>query len=289
MTSTNRPFFRALLIAATYAVIGAVWIAFSDRLVEAVADGPAMLTRLQTLKGWAFVALSAGLILAMTTQAIRRERNLSRDALAEKEVLLGEIHHRVRNNLQMIISLLSLETAKLTDPAARGALDDALGRVQAIGLVHHHLYESGNFRRIEFGAYAKDLCRAVVQTASGEVALAFDLQPLECDPDRIIPLGMILVELTTNAVKHGFPGGRAGTITIRLGRQDGKCMALEVEDDGIGLVDSHAQGTTSGLALVRMMTRQLNGRLIQSAPPGGGALFRVELDSDEIRPRPGPL
>ncbi|HSV30294.1 MAG TPA: histidine kinase dimerization/phosphoacceptor domain -containing protein [Candidatus Omnitrophota bacterium] len=214
----------------------------------------------------------------------KRSEAALRAALKEKEVLLGEIHHRVRNNLQLVLSTLALKSAQINDTKARRTFDEALARVHAIALVHHHLYESRDFGRIDFAVYARDLCNSLMQVAAPEgIALDFRLDDFECDPSRVIPLGVILVELVTNSIKYAFPDGRPGTISVRLRRYPHDHVVLEVADDGVGLgqpvdsLDDTPAGTNCGLKLVRMLSGQLNGRLVHCPTPGGGTSLRIEL------------
>jgi len=190
-------------------------------------------------------------------------------ALEEKEVLLGEVHHRVRNNLQLIISLLALEAGKITDPAMHQVFDDALARIHAIGLIHQQLYERGEFARMDFADYVRKLALALhTALAPKQVRFAFELEPFQCSTDRAIPMAMVLVELVMNALKHAFPDGRPGLVTIRLrGPKTKDCVVVEVEDDGIGAPDPAREGT--GLTITRMLTRQLDGVLCREATPQG--------------------
>ncbi len=196
-------------------------------------------------------------------------------ALEEKEALLGEVHHRVRNNLQVVISMLALEAGKVTDPAMHKAFDDALARIHAIGLIHQQLYEKGDFARMDFGDYARKLTE-VLHTAMApqHVHLVFDLEPFQCSTDQAIPMAMILVELVMNAFKHAFPDGRPGTVTTRLHHAGSADIVLEVEDDGIGAPDPAQKGT--GLTLCNLLTRQLDGDLSHGRT-ARGTLMRLKV------------
>lgn len=401
------PIRHGLSVAGVYAVVGALWIAFSDRLVASLTDDARLLTHLQTIKGWAFVALSALLIAILVRQAIKREAavllalrrseerfrsffdqaavglaevdltghwtmvnhqlcqmlgyeadellrltslditpsdqheaerqsmrrlldgeilacsrekrylrkdgtllwvllsaNLVRDhetgqprffiaiiqeiearkraeaglqaALEEKEVLLAEINHRVRNNLQLVVSLLSMEAVKFQDPQVRAAFDSTLARIEAMGLIHQQLYQSQDFSEVSFDLYVRALCQALVAAiAPTTVAFRYELAAVRCSLDLAVPMGMILVELVVDALKHAFPDERRGTILVRLVAKQSR-FRMDVIDDGIGRPPEQAQEGT-GMTIVRMLTQQLGGQLDASPVHGGGTLVRLEF------------
>lgn len=197
-------------------------------------------------------------------------------ALEEKEVLLGEVHHRVRNNLQLVISLLALEATKVSDPGMHQSFDDALARIHAIGLIHQQLYERGDFARMDFADYVHKLCLALRSAlAPANIRFVFELAPAQCKADPAMPMAMVVVELVMNAIKHAFPDGRAGTVTIRLTTPSGiNCIKLEVQDDGIGAPEPMHEGT--GLTIARMLTHQLDGTLGRQ-PSESGTLMRLAV------------
>lgn len=196
-----------------------------------------------------------------------------RAMLAERDVLLREIHHRVKNNLQVISSLISMQMRQLPDDATRAALMDCQTRVTAIALVHHQLYRSTDFARIPFSDYARALARTIMAanvTAPERIQLEVATETLSLPIDKAIPCGLILNELMTNAGKYAFPGDRAGTIRVGLRSHGENHMRLTVADDGVGL--PHAfdpdTATTLGLVLVQTLTEQLSGHLEFVGPPG---------------------
>lgn len=194
-------------------------------------------------------------------------------SLREREVLLQEIHHRVKNNLQVITSLINLQMRKLEQGENREALLECQGRIQAIALIHEKLYQSTDYSRIPFAEYAKSLASSVFrvgQTSSGQVELAFALEEVPLAVDRAIPCGLILNELLTNALKHAFVGGRSGTIRVELARQGADGIRLVVADDGRGLPPGFDVGKspTLGLQLVATLAAQLDGKVYASAGPG---------------------
>lgn len=185
-------------------------------------------------------------------------------SLDEKEVLLKEVHHRVKNNLQLISSLLSLQASRIADPATASLFADSRNRVRSMAMVHENLYRAGNFAEIAMQAHIESLC-AQLDRAYGlsGVEIVADSDNVALDLDRAVSCGLIVNELVSNALKHAFPADRGGQITVSFGGQhDGTCT-LTVADNGIGLpfhIDV-ADTTSLGLQLVRDLVEQLSGVL----------------------------
>ena len=191
-----------------------------------------------------------------------REQSQMRAALREKETLLKEIHHRVKNNLQVVSSLLSLQQSHTEDPRALDALQQSRDRVLAMASLHEFLYQSKDLSRVDTRAYLSHLVSVLVESyrlgTRVEVTLAIEDVPL--DLDQAIPCGLIINELVTNALKYAFRDERTGHLTVSL-REEGDSMALQVADDGVGLPPSvdGATPTTLGLQLVQLLGEQLGG------------------------------
>jgi two-component sensor histidine kinase/HAMP domain-containing protein len=186
------------------------------------------------------------------------ERQL-RSSIEEKEVLLREVHHRVKNNLQVICSLLKLQASDAdgTDVARR--LEDSERRVRTMALIHEQLYRSGDLARVNFAEYVEALAKNVVASAGSSgrsFTLHVDVEPIALDLDVAILCGLILNELLANALKHAFPQHRQGAISVRFERRDRRAI-LSVADDGVGMAAQPAAPSTLGLRLVRAFARQL--------------------------------
>ena len=184
--------------------------------------------------------------------------------MREKEVLLKEIHHRVKNNLQVISSLVDLQADALDDPALREVFADMRDRVRSMALVHEKLYQSESLARVEFADYAA----ACSITSRGPMAssrppsrLKLDLQPVSLSVETAVPCGLILNELVTNAFKHAFRGRAEGEVTAALRTGPDGRVCLRVSDDGVGLPAGldWRQSRSLGLRLVQMLAGQLNG------------------------------
>jgi two-component sensor histidine kinase/integral membrane sensor domain MASE1 len=202
--------------------------------------------------------------LAATVEGLRAARQEVQASLGEKEVLLKEIHHRVKNNLQLIISLLSLQSRYVRDPRARELLEDSQNRVRSVGLVHEQLYRAHDLAHVAFDAYVRELCSALVRMGSqGALELEFQLEPCALGVDQAIPCGLLLSELVTNALKHAFVPGRAGKLTVGLRRHSAGKLELLVSDNGIGLPEQldPKQSSSLGMELIHTLAEQLGGHL----------------------------
>ena len=220
-----------------------------------------------------------------------------RHALEDKNTLLKELSHRVKNNLQLIISLFNLQARTLPDVPARQALQDAAARVRAMALVHERLYQSRTLTSIAIRDYVSGLCDQLASAASASqrgIALQLDIEPLEFGLDVAVPLGLLLNELVSNSLKHAFPDGRRGVIEVHLQRLPQQAnaaqpqgivaaldMCLTVSDDGIGLPHEpdRTSSHTFGLKLMGALSDQLHARLTFRRRDDGGAcatlVFRI--------------
>ncbi len=199
------------------------------------------------------------------TERKRIEEELKR-SLEEKEILLREIHHRVKNNLSIISSLLNLQSGMIKTPEqALAAFRNSRERIQAMSLVHEELYKSTDYSRVDMEEYVGKLAGqlAVAYGRDRNIDLVLEIEKIDLDVSTSIPCGLILNELVTNAYKYAFPDRRPGSIRIRLASSPGGFAELTVSDDGIGLpeeADSESTGSL-GLTLVRLLTDQLRGTL----------------------------
>lgn len=195
-------------------------------------------------------------------------------ALNDKQVLLKEIHHRVKNNMQIVCSLFRLQLGKIQDPRAAGILRDSQNRISAMALIHKTLYQPKDQSSIYFEEYIKELASSIFDSYEVDherIALKTDLESVAMDIDTVTPCGLILNELLTNAIKYAFPEERKGEILISFKRKDDGFL-LEVSDNGVGLppgVDTRELDSL-GLQLVMNLTeKQLWGRLEVSSDSGG--------------------
>ena len=193
----------------------------------------------------------------------KKSENRIKSSLKEKEVLLKEIHHRVKNNMQIISSLLSLQTGGMADPNTKAVLTDLGSRVHAMAMVHEKLYQAPDLANLDFMAYVENLMHyllSVYDTNTSPVHLNLALSPVALTVDTAIPCGLILTELVSNALKHAFEEKKEGEVTVSLHADDRNRVHMAVSDNGRGLpADMDWRETSSlGLRLVDMLIRQLN-------------------------------
>jgi two-component sensor histidine kinase len=187
-------------------------------------------------------------------------------SLKQQEVLLREAHHRIKNNMQIISSLLDMQASSVEDPHIVEMFMDVQNRVLSMALIHETLYQSGDFRMVNFGAYVRTLAEQIVRSYNAlpdRIALQIRADEVMLDTNQAIPCGLILNELLSNCLKHAFPDERGGEISIELRSDAAPRVTLIVRDTGVGLparVES-SQSETLGLLLVHSLTEQVGGTL----------------------------
>ena len=203
-------------------------------------------------------------------------------SLKEKETLLKEVYHRVKNNLQVVTSLLNMQVRSVPEGLGRIALKESADRIRAMALVHEKLYQSGNLASVPLGDYIDDLCRSMAIAAAADargVTITNDIEPIDIGLDTAIPLGLILNELVSNSLKHAFPRGRPGTVKVGLHHGSNDTLVLSVSDNGVGM--SHGTKATSntslGLKLVDTLVAQLDGELQFESGPGTSVTLQFAL------------
>jgi PAS domain S-box-containing protein len=204
------------------------------------------------------------------TERKRAEEQIIR-SLKEKDVMLKEIHHRVKNNMQVIYSLLSLQAKSIADPSVRALFVESQNRVHSMALIHERLYRSEDLAHIDFKEYLQRLVAGIGETYKRrDVVLSVDMEPLSLDVTTGIPCGLIVNELVSNSLKYAFPEGRTGTVSVGIRKNQEGNYVLTVRDDGIGLPQSvDFRNTTSlGLQLVGVLAGQLYGTIEHSTATG---------------------
>jgi len=222
------------------------------------------------------LALAGGGLLFRLTRQLRK-RN------AEKEFLIKEIHHRVKNNLQVLSSLLHLQSRQITDEAALDAVREGQNRVDAMSLIHQKLYMGDNIAAVDMPDYLQQLGDTLLDSFGyhddGRVQMRYAVQPIRLDVDTAVPLGLIINELVTNSLKYAFPEGRAGTVEIALWKDDAGRLCLKVADDGVGKAGApNLKGSTAfGTNLVQMLSKKLKGTpQVQDSGAGYSTLIAFE-------------
>ena len=197
---------------------------------------------------------------------------------AENELLLKEIHHRVKNNLEVVSSLLALQSEQIDDQGIKDAMQEGQNRVQSIGIVHQKLYQRNNLAAIEMKDYFLDLSESILDSFGAEdrVTIECAMDQLDVDIDTAVPLGLIVNELLTNTLKYAFPVGQRGKVQIRLNKSLEGILNLEVSDNGVGK-SGRTQGTGFGTQLVSLLTRQLSGSIREEVKNGTMIYFDFNL------------
>ena len=255
------------------------WLEYLERIAAIYARGKFSVRPVQAVN-----APSEIRVLATTLDELA-ETITTRDAallasIAEKDALMREIHHRVKNNLQIISSLLSMQQRALTDAQAKAAVGDTRQRIAALALIYRTLYQSDDLRYADARIFLTELVGQLIASESGRgylVTSSVEADSLVVDPDKLAPLALWLVEAVTNAQKHAF-AGRGGDLKVRF-RVDGEVSVLEVQDNGPGPSDTMSAGV--GRTLMGAFAKQLRGEAEMVEAEGGGTIARMRFATPE--------
>lgn len=270
----------ALLIVLPYLFVGAAWILFSDRLLLLFSDNPGAMIAFSTAKGWLYVLVTSILLFSLVYRELRRRSGLEAkllEGLKEKSALLAELNHRVKNNLQVISSILSLEAESIRDRDSRALNDRTSSRIRAMGLAYELLYESGDLGRIDLACYLRDIWQVMSQIYEEAGAQAsLDVSPIVVGADEAVPFGLFASEAITNAILYGCGDSGTSQVWIALNSPAPGLVELTVRDEGPGLPPG-AEGL--GLKLMDALGAQLRGRVEHSNE--GGAVIRLRFSASE--------
>ncbi len=225
-------------------------------------------------------------------QDLTEQKNIQqgiRESLAEKELLLREVHHRVKNNMQVISSLLAIQ-ARESDPEIAARLEVSQNRVRTIALIHEHLYLSAELAHIDLQGYIGVLSQHLVHTfgRSHDVQLEFDIEDLDMDIDQALSVGLIANELVTNSLKYAFPDGRSGTIRIETRQEANGTSTLVVSDDGCGYTaHDSGQPASLGSTLIAAFAKKLKGEV--QVTSDAGTTTRITFVPSQTCPGEGGL
>lgn len=220
---------------------------------------------------------AAANLLGIAIERGRREQKL-RDAVAARDLLLREADHRIKNSLQLVASLLAMQRSRLSDPQAAAVIDEAIARVRSVAQAHRAFQQSSDLRRVSFGQILRDICQHVAEFKD-EVSIECDAGgDLELDSERAIPLGLMVSELLTNAVRHAYPAGEAGVVRASAVERDGM-LSIEISDNGAGAAPDPSQPDQSslGMTIVRALGRQIGAELAVDSRPGQGTTVTLRL------------
>jgi PAS domain S-box-containing protein len=218
------------------------------------------------------------------TDRKRAETEIER-SLEEKDVLLKEIHHRVKNNLQVISGLLLLQSREIADERTIRMLEECQNRIKSMARIHERLYRTGDLARINFGDYIRDVGRDLIRSSgldSRRIVLDIQTEDIYLSVNTAIPCGLIINELLSNAIKHAFPGRRQGRVEISFRKELQGTLKLVVKDNGVGFPEhiDFRRTSTLGLQLVNTLTEQLEGKI--SMQRDGGTVITVAFVPGEL-------
>ena len=280
-------------LVAFLATLAAVWVAadrvivrwlhYVERVAAIYAKGRFTVRLLQAEKAPPEIRELAETLDAMAEMIVARDASIH-ESLAQKDALLREIHHRVKNNLQVITSLLSLQQRAMTDASAREAMSDTRQRITAMALIYRALYQGPDLRRVELKGFLEELIAQLIvsdQDSTGSIRTELHADDLVIHPDKLAPLALFAVEAIANAQKHAF-AGRGGTLRVDF-RVNGEDAELEIADDGHGQGQSGSREATGvGRTLMTAFARQLHGRTEMVANAWGGCSARLTFPTPEI-------
>ncbi len=261
------------------------WIVYLQRIAALYARGRLSVRPVQAEQMPPEIRDLAETLEDMADAIVGRDASL-RDSLAQKDALMREIHHRVKNNLQVISSLLNMQQRALTDPAARSAMSDTRQRITALALIYRALYQGPDLKRVDLRPFLEEL---TAQMVNGEgmhglsVRTELKVDPLVIDPDRLAPLALFAVEAITNAQKHAF-SARGGVLTLNFTVR-GEEAELEICDDG-EVSDSALAASGVGRTLMTAFARQLRGRAELVRNGSGGVTARLIFPTPSLEQQP---
>jgi len=270
--------YGAISISAVYLLFGMLWIFFSDALLEKISPDLEVYAKFQTYKGWLYVIITTVLIYSLlkiyishknvAIDALRVKEAELKKELTEKELLLNEIHHRVKNNLQMLSSLIMLRQDYKSPDTSSDIISRITEQIHSISLIYEQVYQQKLLSGINIDSYIHDIA-AYLHCACPEperIDLSLKIENRLVSIDLAVPIGIIINEILSNAFTHAFPDGRGGRIEVRFSSEGGG-NSLIIEDNGIGF-DQDKTGSNLGLDLIDMLSEQLGGDLKITSEPG---------------------
>lgn len=241
------------------------WITYLERITSAYAAGRHNV-RPERVSAAPAEIRSLGETFSRMADLLSARENELRDSLAQKEILVREIHHRVKNNLQLVMSLLNLHARRIRDPRAEVAFAEARSRINALATLHRRLYESESLQEIDLKWFLEDLCSELRRgglSRGRTVELTVESPSEVIGPDVAVPLGLLVTEAITNAYKHAFNERAGGHINVQVIRESPATLLLRIRDDGTGFDAAASTQDHSGLgrSLIEAFVRQLRGEL----------------------------
>jgi two-component sensor histidine kinase len=268
------------------------WITYLERITSAYAAGRHNVRPERVAAAPAEIR-SLGETFSRMADLLSARENELRDSLAQKEILVREIHHRVKNNLQLVMSLLNLHARRIRDPRAEVAFAEARSRINALATLHRRLYESESLQEIDLKWFLEDLCAELRRgglSRGRSVELVVESPSEVIGPDVAVPLGLLVTEAITNAYKHAFNERDGGRISVQVTRESPAMLVLRIRDDGAGFDIAASSQDHSGLgrSLIEAFVRQLRGELEVRSEEGTIVEVRFPAPLKEGEPKHSP-
>lgn len=263
------------------------WITYLERITSAYASGRHSVRPERAVAAPAEIRSLGETFTRMADLITARESEL-KDSLAQKEILVREIHHRVKNNLQLVMSLLNLHARRIRDPRAEAAFTEARSRINALATLHRRLYESENLQEVDLRWFLEDLCAELRRgglAGQRDIDLTVSAPDEVIGPDIAVPLGLLVTEAITNAYKHAFQDAERGHIDVTIVRESPGTLVLTVKDNGRGFDPEATELETGGLgrSLIDAFVRQLHGELEINSDQG--TVVQVRFKAAETKSR----
>jgi two-component sensor histidine kinase len=248
------------------------WITYLERITSAYASGRQNVRPERVSAAPYEIRLLGETFSRMADLISARETELL-DSLNQKEVLVREIHHRVKNNLQLVMSLLNLHARRIRDPRAEEAFAEARSRINALATLHRRLYESDSLQEIDLRWFLEDLCAELRRgglSRGRHVELVVDSPSAVIGPELAVPLGLLVTEAITNAYKHAFKDRDGGQIRVEVARESDDRIIVRIRDNGVGFDPQSETHNSTGLgrSLIEAFVRQLRGELETKSDAG---------------------
>jgi two-component sensor histidine kinase len=239
----------------------------NEAVIDYIADNATMLLFVSIVAFGQFIINRRALETAQKELEERKQSEEQlRRSLNEKEILLKELHHRVKNNMQVVSSLISLQSQKIDDPKYLAYFMETQNRIHAMALIHEMLYNSKDMSKIDFSSYLGDFTQyllSIYNTNQQQIHMHINVKDVYLGIDTAVPCGMIINELVSNALKHAFPGGREGSVTVDFAANANGKRVLTVSDDGVGIPKGFNLDNSDslGMLIVHSLTKQLDGSI----------------------------
>ena len=226
-----------------------------------LASGNFNISDLSEVKNDSIDAIDRGVF--MLGEQLKADRLKQEQLIIEKEALLKEVHHRVKNNLQIVTSLLNLQSNDLEDDRTKEIFLNSQDRINSMAMVHEMLYKTGDFKNVNYKTYSNTLIQNLVESRSHKLNVKLDVSDIFLNINTSIPLGLIINEIVMNSIKHGFKKSNEGTISLRIKNLSSSSYIMEIGDNGSGVTNElkDLPRTSLGLSLIDILIDQLNGSI----------------------------